>query len=261
MGLIIVTEIKNNIKGLVLWSIAMALVILMMAVTFDSMSGDISKTMESFPKEMLEMFGMNSIPLGSLEGVYAQGYIMVTLMGSMYAAYTAASMLVKEEDEGSIEYLMSKPFNRIEIYSAKYIALVIIILIFNIVIATSTLGGAVVFGGDNYSKEAINLMAIAPILLHLTFGTLCFGIAPFIRKNRQAVSISIGIVSTFYVLSLIGGLSEKFEGLKNISIFDYVSTNVVAGDKYIEPYHIAIMFAIIIISVILGAVIYKKKDF
>ena len=104
-------------------------------------------------------------------------------------------------------------------------------------------------------------MAVAPFLLHLTFGSICFGMATFISKSRQAVSLSIGTVSIFYMLSILSGLSEKIEVLKNISIFDYVSTNVVVADKYIEPYNILIMFAIIIISIIIGFIIYKKKDF
>lgn len=262
MLLMISRELKNNIKSLVIWTFAMVAVVFMMAMFFDSMgAGGVSQAMESMPKEVLSAFGMDSITLGSLEGAYSEGYLIVTLMGSMYIAYTAASILVKEQDEGSIEYLMCKPYTRVEIYSAKYISLIIITLIFNIFIASATIGGAVIYGGNNYSKDAINLMAVAPFLLHLTFGSICFGMATFISKSRQAVSLSIGTVSIFYMLSILSGLSEKIEVLKNISIFDYVSTNVVVADKYIEPYNILIMFAIIIISIIIGFIIYKKKDF
>lgn len=261
MLLIVIREIKNNIKSLFAWSFAMAAVIFMMAVFFDSMGSDLSTAVENMPESMLSAFGMNTVNLGSLEGTYSQGYIIVTLMGSMYIAYTGASILVKEEDEGSIEYLMCKPFKRNEIYFSKYIALLIITLIFNIFIAAATIGGALIYGGNDYSSKAIYLMAVAPCILHLTFGSLCFGLSSLIKKNRQASGLSIGIVSVFYMLSILAGLSEKLKVLKDFSIFDYVSTNVVAGDKYIEPYHILIMSVIIIVSVIFGSIIYKKKDF
>lgn len=261
MRLIVVREIKNNIRALLVWSIAMAAVIFAMAMCFDSMGDELKASLESLPSSMLSAFGMNSIAIGSLEGAYSQGYIIVTLMGSMYIAYLGAGILVKEEDEGSIEYLMCKPFSRKEIYISKFLALLIMIFILNIFIAMATIIGAIIYGGESYNEEAIYLMAFAPCLLHLTFGCLCFGLSSFISKNRQAVGMSIGIVSVFYIFSILAGLSEKLEWLKKISIFDYVSTNVVAGEKCIAGYNLAIMGAIIIVSVIFGTVIYNKKDF
>lgn len=261
MNLIIRKEIEENIKGLIIWSVSMAALVLIMAMLFDSMKSDISNMMATFPQGMLKAFGMEAAPMNRLEGFYSQGYIVVVLMGAMYSAYLGASILVKEEDEGSIEYLMSKPFKRIEIYGAKYISLIIIIVSFNIIVALATIIGALIYGGDNYSKEAIYLMAIAPTLVHLTFGTLCYGIASLLRKNRQAVSLSIGIVSIFYSLSLLRGVSSKLDILKDYSIFDYININVVTVNKYIEPYHIIIMFGIMIISLVVGAIVYNKKDF
>lgn len=258
---IINREIKNNLKSLLIWSLALFLTIFLMAVLFKSMGNEMTKYMSSIPSSMLSAFGMSSVAIGSLESTYSEGYITVILLGSMYAAYSGASILVKEEDEGSIEYLMCKPFSRNEIYFSKFIALIIIILILNIFIASATIGGAIIFGGNNYSKKAIILMAFAPSLLHLTFGSLSFGLAAFIRKNRQAVSLSIGTVSVFYIISIIQGLSDKLKFLKKISLFDYVSTNVVAGNKHIDPVNIIIFSVIIIISVIIGSIYYNKKDF
>ena len=258
---IIMRVIKNNIKGLVMWTLALSLTIFFMAFLFDSMGTEMSQSLELMPESMLKAFGMNSIAIGSLEATYSEGYIIVILMGSMYIAYLGASTLVREEDEGSIEYLMCKPYNRFEIFFSKFIALIIIILIMNMFIAAATILGALIFGEDNYSTKAIYLMAFAPCILHLTFGSLCFGIASFIKKNRQAVSLSIGIVCAFYMISIIRGLSDKLDFLKRISLFDYVSTNVVAGDKYIEPINLIIMFAIMIVSVIVGCIYYNKKDF
>ena len=261
MRMIIKREIKNNIKSMAIWALCMGAVIFAMAMCFQSMGADINKAYATLPKSMLQAFGMNSVTLGSLESSYSEGYIIVTLMGSLYIAYLAASMHVKEEDEGSIEYLMCKPFSRMEIYFSKYAALVILVLMMNIVIAAATIGGALIYGGSNYSFRAIYLMSSAPILLHLTFGSLCFGFASLIKKNRQAVQLSIGIVSTFYMMSVLGGVSEKLDRLKKISIFDYISINVVAGDKYIEPFNMIIMAAVVIISVAFGSFVYNNKDF
>lgn len=261
MVTIINREIKNNLKSLLIWSLALFLTIFLMAILFNSMGSAMSKSLSSMPKSMLSAFGMDGITIGSLESTYSEGYIIVILLGSIYAAYQGASILVKEEDEGSIEYLMCKPFSRNEIYFSKFIALILMIIILNIFVASATIGGALIFGDNNYSKKAIILMAFAPSLLHVTLGSLSFGLAAFIRKNRQAVSLSIGTVSIFYMISIIQGLSDKLKFLKRISLFDYVSTNVVAGNKHIDPVNIIIFSAIIIISIIIGALYYNKKDF
>ncbi len=80
MNLIIRKEIEENIKGLIIWSVSMAALVLIMAMLFDSMKSDISNMMASFPQGMLKAFGMEAAPMNSLEG----GYIVVVLMGAMY---------------------------------------------------------------------------------------------------------------------------------------------------------------------------------
>ena len=97
---IIMRVIKNNIKGLVMWTLALSLTIFFMAFLFDSMGTEMSQSLELMPESMLKAFGMNSIAIGSLEATYSEGYIIVILMGSMYIAYLGASTLVREEDEG-----------------------------------------------------------------------------------------------------------------------------------------------------------------
>ena len=66
MNLIIRKEIEENIKGLIIWSVSMAALVLIMAMLFDSMKSDISNMMANFPQGMLKAFGMEEAPMNRL---------------------------------------------------------------------------------------------------------------------------------------------------------------------------------------------------
>ncbi|MBU3131634.1 ABC transporter permease subunit [Clostridium gasigenes] len=88
----------------------------------------LTEMMEVMPKALLAAFGMDNLNMTKIEGFYeSKGHLIVILMGSIFAVYLSSSLLVKEEDDKTIEYLLSKPITRNEIYCAKYMAFITII--------------------------------------------------------------------------------------------------------------------------------------
>ena len=88
----------------------------------------LTEMMDVMPKALLAAVGMDNLNMTKIEGFYgSKGHLIVILMGSIFAVYLSSSLLVKEEDDKTIEYLLSKPITRNEIYCAKYMAFVTII--------------------------------------------------------------------------------------------------------------------------------------
>lgn len=138
------------------------------------------------------------------EGFYgSKGHLIVILMGSIFAVYLSSSLLGKEEDDKTIEYLLSKPITRNEIYCAKYMAFVTIITMFNIVIAMLMASGIYAFANAPVDWEIVTLLAVTPLILHLTFGTICFAISTLFKKVRLVIVLSLDMFYRIIQVSMV----------------------------------------------------------
>ncbi|NKF05394.1 ABC transporter permease subunit [Clostridium gasigenes] len=205
-------ELKSNIKLVIIWTLIIAALVLMMVGSFTVMKDDLEKLtemMDVMTKALLAAFGMDNLNMIKIEGFYeSKGHLIVILMGSIFAVYLSSSLLVKEEDDKTIEYLLSKPITRNEIYCAKYMAFVTIITMFNIVIAMLMAGGIYAFANAPVDGEIVTLLAVTPLILHLTFGTICFAISTLFKKVRLVIVLSLDMFDRIIQVSMVKGKSH-----------------------------------------------------
>lgn len=262
---IIKRELKANIKGLILWTIIISLVVIMMIGSFEAMKNDMeamNELMKSLPQTLLKAFGMESLDMNTIEGFYAsKGHLTTALVGTIYAVYLSSSLLVKEEDQKTSEYLLSKPISRKEVYLSKAISFFIIITLFDIIISGVMALGIYSFVNNSVDGKVVLLLGISPYILHLTFGYLCYFLSVFFKKLRSSLGMALGIVFLSYILSVLGNITDSLSFLKDVSFFSYVDINSVVIDKSIGSGHLIVMAITLIISLILGKIIYERKDF
>ena len=257
-------ELKRSRKSLIIWSLVLAGLIIWLLSIFPSFAksqASMEALMESYPESIRQMFGMNQLNLGSLIGFYGlEVYMMVTLLGSIYAALLASNILAKEEGEKTVEFLLSKPISRSRIVSQKALAVFVNIIILNAVSAVSSLIGFQFAKDEDIPGKTFVLLSIAALLLHLTFASVSFLFSSIMRKTRNTLSISLAVVIVTYFLNVISGLSEDLEILKYFSPFKYVDSANIISDNRIEPIFIVIMGILIAGSIAAAFFIYKKKD-
>lgn len=257
-------ELKRNLKSLVIWSIVLGGLILLMLSMFPQFAEqqqDMEKLLEAYPDSIKKAFGMDELSLGTLIGFYGiEIHMMTTLLGSIYAAILASSIVAKEENEKTIEFLLSKPVTRTQIVTEKLLAVVVNVLLLN---GVSTIAS---FIGFQFTKDAdipektFALLIIGTILLHLTFASISFMLSSMMKKTRNILSISLGIVLIAYFINIVAGISEDLEVLKYVSPFKYVDAANIVNDSAIEPLYIFIMCGVICMSILVSYVVYRKKD-
>lgn len=260
-----IREFKRNFKSLVIWSLAiggMIFMLLNMFPEFNKQPGGLDAMLTNFPEGMLKAFNLDKIGYGTILGFYSvQGFLLVTLIGSIYIAMFASGIVAKEENDGTVEFLLSKPVSRKSIVFQKLAAVLINIILFNIILAFITLAGFQVDKSSNVSARTFILLTIvAPILLHSTFAAIAFLISTFVRKSRIALSLSMGLVFITYFLSIMAGISEKYGLVKYLTPFQYINTADIIIDGGIKTGYIIIMAGIIIISTLASFWLYERKD-
>jgi len=257
-------EMKRNLKSLIIWSLILSGLVIMTLSLYPQMAADqqaINEMLEVYPEPLKKAFGMDKVNFGSLLGFYAiQVYMMTTLVGSIYAAIMASGILVKEESEKTIEFLLSKPVNRSEIIMQKLGTVVTNLLVFNIILTSTSLLGFQFADGAEYSGKVFALLAFATFLLHLTIASVSFLLSALMRKTRNIVSLSLGFVFISYFLHITAGVAEKFEFLEYVSFFKYVDAGEIIVNESIRVLFIIIMLAVIAVCISAAFLYYEKKD-
>ncbi|NDH78416.1 MAG: multidrug ABC transporter permease, partial [Flavobacteriia bacterium] len=104
-------ELKRNRKNTLIWTsivLAFTLMILSIYPSFSHMGEDMVKLMSSLPEEYAKAFGMDEATWSSIIGFYATYYgIYITLLMGIYTASTGATIIGKEERDGTAEFLLT----------------------------------------------------------------------------------------------------------------------------------------------------------
>ena len=257
-------ELKVNFKSFILW---MSVLILMFLVVFliypyiitDETIKSMEELMEVFPKEVLKTFNMD---MASIESAYGwlktEGFMFILLIVGMYSSILGGSILLKEENDKTIEYLGYLPIKRSKIVTNKiivgitYIILMVLLLgIFNYISLT--------ISGDFAHKQFI-LLSITPIFIGLPFFAINIFISTFLHKTKKVVGISLGIVFISYLFSVLSELSSKVEFIKYLSIYTLADVRNVISKVAINPTIVAISLFISILFFIGTYIRYNKKE-
>lgn len=262
--MIFIREFKRNLKSLIIWGLILAGLIILMLSVYPQIAKE-SKAMEelikAYPEGLKKAFGMDKINFGTILGFYGiEIYIMTTLLGSIYAVMFASSIIAKETNDKTIEFLLAEPVTRVEIVTQKLLVFLSNVFLLNLIIVVFSIIGFQFTENPEVSVKIFALLSIATLLLHLTFGAVAFLLSAIMKRTRNIVSISLGIVFVEYFFHVMSGVSEKLKNFKYISPFSYVDSGNIISKGSISITYVCIMIAVIISSIAAAYVVYNRKD-
>ncbi len=257
-------EMKVNFKNFIIWTSILIAIFLVVYLIYPSIinSDDIKKMdemMNIFPKEMLKAFNMDISSIDSAYGwLKSEGFVFVLLIIGCYAGILGSNILLKEENDKTIEYLNSLPIKRISIILNKILcALIYIILIVLILLIFNFIGLSI--SGDFDKKEFIYL-SLTPIFSSIVIFSICLFISTFTHKTKKMIGISLGIVFINYIFQTLSSISENVEFLKYISVFTLSDIRNVIQNSSINPIMIITSILITIVFILMSILHYNKKE-
>ncbi len=257
-------ELNRNKKGLFIWSaIIIGLVVMVMAI-YPSIAEEAEiyeRMIETMPKAFSAMLGLNELSMSDIFGYHAiEGFLMVTLLGSIYVMILSSGILSKEEGDKTVEFLLSKPISRREVATSKLLCYLTNIFILNIVVSIVLFISFKMVSKESFSMKTFILICLAPLFLQLTFSAIGFLISVFITKSKKVMPVSLGVVLVTYFLGLFSGLSDKLEFLKYLSPFKYFEAKDIIQNNQIDMKSIIFMIAVNVVCIGLAYAIYERKD-
>lgn len=261
---IFIREWKRNLKSLIIWTLSLAFFVALMMGVYPSFAEDmesLEKLLDAYPEGILAAFGMDRLDLSDIVGWFSmEAVLFITLFGSIYAAMLSSSILSKEENEKTIEFLLAKPVTRYEIATSKLGIVLLNILLFNLLIGLVSFVTFEMFKMEDYNVSLLILLFVGSLLLHLTFASIGFLISIFVTKTKTIYPISIGLVIFTYFLGIAASVSDKLEFLKYFSPFKYVDAPDIILNGKIDGLYLTIMLFIIVVGFGTSFYLYNKKD-
>ena len=257
-------EFRINFKNFLIWFSILIIMFLFVYLIYPSIITDdtmksMDELMKVFPPEVLKAFNMDMASISTAYGWFkTEGFMYILLIIGFYSSMLGGTILLKEENDKTIEYLNSLPIKRRRIVTNKVVvgityifAMVVFLGIFNYI--------SLMISGDLEQKQFI-LLSITPLLIALPLFGLNLFISTFMHKTKMTVGISLGLVFIFYLLNVLSELSSKVEFLKYFSINTLADTRYVIAHVEIQPVMILISFAITIFTITCSYIRYQRKE-
>ena len=244
-------EMKINLKNFIIWTSILIGLFLIVFLIYPSIISStnmqmIDEMMNMFPEEVLKAFNMDITSIDSAFGwLKTEGFVFVLLITGIYSGILGSNILLKEENDKTIEYLNSLPIKRTNIVISKVLCGIIYIFLMILVLGIFNFIGLSLSG--DFDKKLYFLLSITPLFSSVVIFSLCLFISTFTHKTKKTLGISLGIVFASYFLQVISELSKETEFLKYFSVFTLSDIrNVIV--------HIRINYIIVGISIILSLI-------
>lgn len=255
-------ELKVNLKSLVIWSLIIVSMFILVFLIYPSIMQDADKVNEfvkTMPEEILSVINMDIISINTVSGwLLTEGYLIINLLGSCFFAILGGTILLKEENDGTIDFLFSKPLKKSQIVSSKLFAGIIYVLVFNVIISLTTLIGLKMSHDFNFNHWFLS--SIAPIFIHLFFFILAMLVSNYFKRTNKSVTVNLGIVLGSYILGVLSLMSDKLEFLKYFSPFEYINSDSIVLNNNLNGGNLILLTVYMIILIVGLYSTYNKKE-
>lgn len=260
---IFIREMRANRKSLIIWVISMILMVIASMAKYAGLSSSgqsMNQLLSQMPKSMQAIMGTGTFDISKASGYYGILFLYLVLMATIHGAMLGANIISKEERDKTAEFLLVKPTSRNVVITAKLLAALTNIVIFNIVTLVSSLIAVGKYSnGEEVSGDIIKLM-IGMFILQLLFMAIGTAIAGVSKNPKTAASISTSVLLITFILSIAIDMNGKIESLKFLTPFKYFEAkNLMYGGSFDFIFLILSLLIIGILSVV-TFVFYNKRD-
>ena len=226
---------------------------------FRDQSAALNQTFAQLPKSALALLSDSSDFL-SPEGYLSSKvfYLVLPIMFTILAISIGSSLIGREEKEGTIELLLSRPISRTTLLLGKGLAGLIAMSIVGLATIAAIAGQSWLL---NIEVPATNmaLATLAAFLLGLSFGALAFFITMFGRARTASVGIaSLYALGGYLIASFISSAAWLKYPAKAFPFVYYKPSEVMRGTYNWN--NLIFILGVSIICAIASWIVFRRRD-
>ena len=259
---IFVRELKANSKSLLIWSVIIALLIMMAVAKYSAFAGDpeLLKMLDSMPPAMLDALSMRGFNLTTLSGFYGIMFIYFGLMGAIAAAMWGSDIISKEERDKTVEFSLVLPVSRSRVITAKALAALVNCIAFALITWAVSLVAVRSYHPDQAFHDYLALEMQAMLVIELIFLAIGLLLGCAMKQYKLSGSAAVAIILVTYFMSIISGMQEKLGFLKYLTPFKYFDAGELFRNGKMDSTYLLLSAGIIIASVATAYWVYSKRD-
>lgn len=262
-------EIKRLLRSGLVWGFVSGAIMILFMALFPSMENSglqevFQAELEAFPEGLMEAFGIDlGIDFTNISEYLAYIIQYVAMAGCVYGIILGVNSLIKEETEGTIEFLYSQPIKRRTIVTNKIVSNVVIYGIYHFVLAAITVATCIAVKPEDVALSDmlgdIAMITLGMVFTGYIFMSIGFVLSAVLRSSRSAAPIGIALFFITFIFGIIGKLKESFGFFKHLSPFDYAPPSEMIKNG-VELVNLSLGVIIILGGVAVTYYLYERKD-
>jgi len=254
--------LRDRRRGLFFWVLGVVLLAVLMAAFFPTIRDmpSIAEYMELLPAELMALFGGDfgdyTTPEGFLNGELF-GF-MYPLMLLIFTIGFASGAIAGEEEQGTLDLLLSHPIRRWKLVLEKSAAMVVSLFIIAAFLwAALLIAGAVIDMGLNPLRLAA--VCFAGALLAIMFGTLALAVGCARGKKALAIGVAGALGFVSYIVNALAPIVDWLEPFQKFSPFYYYNSTNPLGNG-LDLGHAGVLVGLALVFLVVALASFQRRD-
>lgn len=252
---------KRN--GIIAFSVFILLFGVTMSAGYESIGTqiDLDELLEDYPDFILDLFGKSVGSIGEFGGFYTLEYVQWVwfLIIPVYIGLFCSGFIAGEVENKTADTLLSYPVTRRKVIIEKYVAVLCVIGIINLMGVIATYIGITAYGIDYQIKwMGITMIQATPFLL--VWAALFTLLSAMVADSKKASTYAIVMVFFAYFIEVLSGLFGPAKIFAKISPMHYFDPGLVMSKNIVSWEGMAVLIVACALLLAMATYVFEKKD-
>lgn len=203
-------------KGLIGWSIGIVGLVVVIGLIWPTIRDmDMAALLDAYPEPLRELFNIEAFTTGAGFMNAELFSMMMPILFMTYGIGVGAKLLAREEENATMDVLLSTPLSRSELLVGKALAMLAGLFVLGLAVFVSTWVTGAIFSMDIGVGYALGA-SLAMVLMGAVFGGLAFAVAAVVGRRGRAIAVAataaVASYAFYIAAAIVDGLGD-FEWL------------------------------------------------
>jgi ABC-2 type transport system permease protein len=244
--------------SMIAWFVGLLLTTVLIMLLFPTLRDTFGKALNDVPDSIKGILGDASTYQRINGFIDIQVLAQMVFMTIVYAIILFTGVIAGDENDGTLQTLLSNPVSRTRVYFEKLAGASILLFIVNASIFFGTwLGAAIV-------SESVDLpkLALACLMLYLVtfvFGIIGFALGAVTGKRGLAGALAGTLAFVSYLISNLAPTVDALKTVNKFSPYEYFNKPSIL-DNGVQMGDVLILVSISVVFIVIGYTVFTKRD-
>ena len=216
--------------------------------------------LDTMPPAVMSTLNMNAFNLTTVTGFYGIMFTYFALLLSVAAVMWGSDIIVKEERDKTVEFVLTLPIRRSQLITGKAAAAVVNCLGLLLITWAAVAVGAATYQPDSQFYTFLALSMLALFVMQLLFLSVGILLGSAMKRYKQANSAAVSLLLATFFLSIVIGLNDKLSFLRYLSPFKYFNPATLLHQARLEVTPVLVAVVVIVVCMVGAYIAYAKRD-